>query len=104
VHIIAGSDAGSHGVPHGRGLLWEMALMERAGLGALTVLNAATGASAARLGFGEDFGRLRRGARPRFILTESSPLATVTNLTRARTVVCDGAVFATGDQAWPPGL
>jgi imidazolonepropionase-like amidohydrolase len=104
VRIIAGSDAGSHGVPHGRGLLREMALMERAGMGALQVIYAATGVSAGRLGFGEDFGRLRRGAKPRFILTEHSPLETVANLTRARTVVCDGAVLVTGDQVWPPGL
>jgi imidazolonepropionase-like amidohydrolase len=104
VRIIAGSDAGSHGVPHGRGLLWEMSLMERAGLGALAVINAATGVSADRLGFGEDFGRLRRGARPRFILTEASPLVSVAHLTRARTVVCDGAVHVTGDGAWPAGL
>jgi len=40
---LAGSDAGSLGVPHGAGLLLEMELMERAGLPPLAVIHAATG-------------------------------------------------------------
>ena len=42
VPIIAGSDAGSYGVAHGHGLLWELELMERAGLPALAVVNTTT--------------------------------------------------------------
>ena len=101
VRIIAGSDAGSHGVPHGRGLLDELVLMERAGLSALRVIHAATGAAAARLGFAEDFGVLRAGARARFILTEADVRATVANLRQPKTVVFDGGVFAAGDDARP---
>lgn len=104
VQIIAGSDAGSYGVPHGLGFLTELELMERAGLPSAAVIAAATGNSAKRLAFGEDFGRIKPGCLSRLILTRNSPLATVANLRRARTVVYDGAVFETEDGAAPAGL
>ena len=104
VQIIAGSDAGSYGVPHGLGFLTELELMERAGLPAGAVIAAATGNSAKRLAFGENFGRIARGWLSRFILTRHSPLETVANLRRARTVVFDGAVFASDDRVNPSGL
>ncbi|MCC6416181.1 MAG: amidohydrolase family protein, partial [Opitutaceae bacterium] len=104
VRIVAGSDAGSHGVAHGHGFLHELLLMERAGLSAAKVLHAATGASAARLGFAEDFGVLRAGAKPRFILTEHSPLETVANLAKPKRVVFDGTVFEQGDDARLSGM
>lgn len=101
VQIIAGSDAGSHGVPHGRGLLDELVLMERTGLSALRVIHAATGAAAARLGFAEDFGVLRAGAKARFILTAADVRTSVANLRQPKTVVFDGAVFDGGDDGRP---
>jgi len=104
VLIVAGSDAGSVGVAHGPGLLYEMELMERAGLPALAVINAATGVSSARLGYKEKFGRIAPGYLSRFILTKYSPLKTVTNLRRAKTVIFDGAVFETGDNTDDKGL
>lgn len=104
VRIIAGSDAGSHGVPHGWGLLDELQHMELTGLSPLQVINAATGAAAGRLGFAEDFGILRVGAKPRFILTEHSPLEGVANLAEAKTVVYDGAVYTQNDATRRPGL
>lgn len=104
VRIIAGSDAGSHGVPHGHGFLHELLLMERAGLPPAKVLHAASGAAAARLGFAEDFGVLRAGAKARFILTEHSPLESVANLAKVKVVVCDGGVFTQGDDARAPGM
>ena len=61
VLIIAGSDAGSVGVAHGLGFLRELELMERAGLPPIAVINTATGVSAGRLGFHEDFGRIAPG-------------------------------------------
>ena len=94
VPIVAGSDAGAPGVPHGLGLLDELVLMERAGLPAIGVVNAATGVSAGRLGYREPVGRVQPGRRSRFILTRHSPLTTVANLRAPRTVVFDGRVFA----------
>lgn len=97
VQIIAGSDAGSMGVAHGFGLLYEMELMERAGLSPLAVINAATGASSSRLGFKGKFGQLKPGYLSRFILTQHSPLKTVSNLRKKKTVVFDGKVIQDHD-------
>jgi imidazolonepropionase-like amidohydrolase len=102
VIVIAGSDAGSAGVAHGLGLLRELALMERAGLDALSIVNSATGTSAGRLRYREPIGRVAAGFRSRFILTRHSPLETVMNLGRARTIVFDADVFAIADDE--PGL
>jgi imidazolonepropionase-like amidohydrolase len=96
VTIIAGSDAGSYGVPHGLGLLYELELMERAGLAPLTVLNAATGVPSQRLAFKDRFGQIRPGFRTRFILTAHSPLDSVTNLQKPGALVFDDAVLPTG--------
>ena len=104
VLIVAGSDAGSYGVPHGDGLLYELELMERAGLPPIAVINAATGTSSRRLGYKDKFGQIKPGYRSRFIVTRHSPLETITNLRKARTVVFDGAVFKTGEQADLKGL
>ena len=104
VIIIAGSDAGSCGVAHGLGFLHELELMQRAGLPPLAVINAATGVSAGRLGYREKFGRIEPGHLSRFILTRHSPLATVANLRREKTVVFDGQVFGENEPIDPAGL
>ena len=101
VTVLAGSDAGSYGVPHGRGLLRELALMERAGMGSLDVLSAATGTSADHLELGEGWGRLRPGRGARFILTERSPLETVAHLDRDAVVVFDGQPVDPPDPSRP---
>jgi len=104
VTIIAGSDAGSYGVAHGVDFLYELELMERAGMPSLAVINAATGVSSVRLRYKEKLGRVETGYLPRFILTRHSPLETVANLRKARTVIFDGAVFETGEDADVAGL
>ncbi len=96
VIIVAGSDAGSCGVPHGLGLLRELELMESAGLPSLAVIHAATGAGSARFAYRENFGRIAPGCISRFILTRHSPLETVANLRQPRTIVFDGEVLAAG--------
>ncbi len=104
VIIVAGSDAGSCGVAHGLGLLRELELMEGAGLSSLAVINAATGAGSARFGYRDNFGRIAPGWRSRFMLTCHSPLATVANLRKPRTIVFDGDVLSAGENADPTGL
>jgi imidazolonepropionase-like amidohydrolase len=104
VAVCAGSDAGSCGVPHGLGLLDEMCHMERAGLPAMTVLQSATGTSAATLAFSEPIGLIAAGCRARFILTEHDPLATVANLRRSKVVLFDGTAIRCGDELNPSGL
>jgi imidazolonepropionase-like amidohydrolase len=90
VIVLAGSDAGSCGVPHGIGLLNELCHMEQAGLPAMAVLQSATGASAATLAFAEPVGRVAPGCRARFIFTRHDPLETVANLRNDKTVLFDG--------------
>lgn len=90
VAIIAGSDAGSCGVPHGLGLLDELEHMEGAGLPPAVVLQSATAASARVLDFPDAIGRIAPGCRTRMILTRHNPLVTVANLRREKTVLFDG--------------
>ena len=92
VPIIAGSDAGAAGVPHGIGLIDELCLMEAAGLSSHEVIRCATGNSSRRLGFKEHFGLIKPGYRSRFILTRHSPLNGVSNLLKQKYVVFDGKV------------
>jgi imidazolonepropionase-like amidohydrolase len=104
VLIIAGSDAGSVGVPHGIGFYRELELMEQAGLPPVAVINAATGVSAGRLAYREKFGRIEPGHLSRFILTRHSPLAAISNLRREKTVVFDGTVIESSDHPDTTGL
>ncbi len=104
MQIIAGSDAGSYGVKHGIGLLEELELMERAGLSPVAVINSATGASSGRLAFKEKFGQIKPGYLSRFILTRFSPLESVANLRKQKTVVFDGEVFESDEESDWNGL
>jgi imidazolonepropionase-like amidohydrolase len=61
VILVAGSDAGSPGVPHGS-LHTELALLRRTGLSPREVRRAATSAAAELLGLGDGYGRLEVGA------------------------------------------
>jgi imidazolonepropionase-like amidohydrolase len=93
VQIIAGSDAGSYGVAHGLGFLHELQMMERAGLSALSVINAATGNSSMRLGYKEKFRQIKPGYRSRFIITQYSPLQGIANLKKQKYIVYDGTAY-----------
>jgi imidazolonepropionase-like amidohydrolase len=104
VRVIAGSDAGACGVAHGHGFLYELELMERAGLSALTVINTATGNSSNRLGYREKFGQIKPGYLSRFILTRHSPLESVSYLRRQKFIVFDDAVFGSDEVTDIAGL
>ena len=104
VTIIAGSDAGSCGVPHGLGLLRELEQMQRAGLPAATVLRSATSTSADLLNFPEKIGRLAPGFRSRFILTPHDPLHFISNLQRDKVIIFNGQAIASPDNLDPEGL
>jgi imidazolonepropionase-like amidohydrolase len=104
VQVIAGSDAGSCGVAHGLGLLYELELMERAGLSAIAVINSATGAGSERLAFKEKFGQIKPGHHSRFILTRHSPLESVSNLKRYRFVIFDGEVLESDEGVNTDGM
>jgi imidazolonepropionase-like amidohydrolase len=104
VQVVAGSDAGSYGVPHGFGFLFELELMEQAGVSPLAIINSATGAGSNRLAFKERLGQIKAGYLSRFILTRHSPLETVANLRKEKWVVFDGAALESGDDSTAAGL
>ncbi len=102
VNIIAGSDAGSCGVPHGIGLLQEVHQMQQAGIPPMAVLLAATGVSANTLNFPELIGRIASGYRTRLIFTQHNPLQTVANLQRDKIIWFDESVVASHNDAASP--
>jgi len=104
VQILAGSDAGSCGVAHGVGFLYELELMQRAGLAPISVINSATGASSNRLAFKEKFGQIRSGFQSRFILTRHAPLESVSNLRKQKWIVFDGNVLESDEDFDSTGL
>jgi imidazolonepropionase-like amidohydrolase len=102
--VVAGSDAGSCGVPHGVGFIDELVHMQTAGMPPLAILNSATGVSAATLAFPDRIGRLAPGFRSRMILTRHDPLESVANLHKSKTVLFDGTVIQCPDRLDPAGL
>jgi imidazolonepropionase-like amidohydrolase len=104
VIVVAGSDAGSCGVPHGVGFIDELVHMQSAGLPPLAILNSATGVSAATLDFPDRIGQLAPGFRSRMILTRHDPLESVANLHKAKTILFDGASLQCPDRLDPSGL
>jgi imidazolonepropionase-like amidohydrolase len=96
VPIVAGSDAGSCGVPHGGGLLAELCHMEQAGMPPLDVLHSATGKSADVLEFSQPVGRIAPGYRTRIIFTEHDPSVTVRNLQQEKSMLFDGKLVTGG--------
>ncbi len=104
VRVVAGSDAGSHGVAHGWGFLRELELMQAAGLTAAQVLHTATGAGFQRMGYADTFGVLAPAAKARFILTDRDVLSSVSHLRADKVVVFDHHVLDQNDQESVPGL
>ena len=97
VTIIAGSDAGSCGVAHGLDFIYELELMQQAGMPTLEIVNSATGNSARRLGYHVPIGLLKKDYRARFLLTQHCPLESVQNLRREKFCIFDGALISPQD-------
>jgi imidazolonepropionase-like amidohydrolase len=73
VPLVAGSDAGSHGVRHGAALIDELDFLSAAGLPMAAVLRSAT--SLPRERWGVNPARLAKGNRAEFIALAGSPFA-----------------------------
>ncbi|MBI5799154.1 MAG: amidohydrolase family protein [Verrucomicrobia bacterium] len=82
VPIVAGSDAGSYGVPHGRGLIDELLFQHRAGMTVEKVLASAT--SVPRRLWGCVPADVRAGHRANLIALAGSPFAELENLRQVR--------------------
>jgi len=91
VPVIAGTDAGSPGMPH-PSLRGELVCLAEAGLAPVDVLRAAT--SRAADAFGLDVGRVRTGAPADLLVVDGDPLVDPLLATSPRSVVRGGALVA----------
>lgn len=100
VRVVAATDAGMPGTPHGVATLHELALLVRAGLTPLAALRAATSDAAAVLGT-PDRGRIAKGAAADLVLVEGRPWDDVAALRQVRRVFVGGREL-TGPEARRP--
>ena len=87
VPTIAGSDAGSYGVPHGRGLIDELLFLDRAGIPLTATLSSAT--SVPRRSWNRESADIIPGNRVNFLELADSPFVDIKNLNRPRRIFRD---------------
>ena len=93
VPIVAGTDAGNIGTPHGPALVREFELMRTAGLTPREILTTAT-AGGARLMDRVNLGQLEEGRQADLVVLDENPLADISNVTSIRRVVKEGRLYA----------
>ena len=104
VNLVAGSDAGSHGVSHGSGLIDELLFLLDAGVSTASVLQSAT--SRPRRCWGTSEAMLRPGAAADMLLLNGSPFQDAAHLRDVVAVFKDGVPVVgtlSHDQASPHG-
>jgi len=84
VPIIAGSDAGSYGVPHGKGLIDELFFFNRAGIPLTETLSSAT--SVPRRFWNCESADIIPGNRINFLELKGSPFIEIENLNQPRNI------------------
>jgi imidazolonepropionase-like amidohydrolase len=84
VPIIAGSDAGSYGVPHGRGLIDELFFLDRAGIPLTETLSSAT--SVPRRIWNCESADIIPGNRINFLELKGSPFINIDNLNQSQSI------------------
>lgn len=85
VRVMAGSDAGSYGVPHGQGLIQELLFLQAAGIPMKEVL--ASASSIPRRAWGREPADIRAGNKANIVLLEGSPFEDAKNLYGVSTVI-----------------
>ncbi len=98
VAVLAGSDAGSYGVPHGQGLIDELLFQRRAGMPVDKVLASAT--SLPRRVWGCAAADVLPGNQANLLVLDGSPFQDMENLRRVRLIV-RGAGCSSGQPASP---
>lgn len=91
VAILAGSDAGSYGVVHGKSLIEEMLLMHDCGLPMVTVLTSAT--SMPRTKWGAESADILIGNAANLVGFDGSPFKSPTSLRKPRFVLHGNALL-----------
>jgi imidazolonepropionase-like amidohydrolase len=102
VPVLAGSDAGSCGVPHGTGLIDELFFLLRAGLPLEKVLAAAT--AAPRKLWGMAPANIAPGNAVDCVALAGSPFENIDFLRQVRLLVRCGEVFRPEDWRCPPAV
>lgn len=92
VPVVAGSDAGSYGVPHAQGLIDELLFQHRAGMSLDKVLASAT--SVPRRLWRCTSADIVAGNRANLIVLEGSPFQKIENLRRPRCVIRGSDCYA----------
>ena len=90
VSIIAGSDAGSYGVEHGKGLIDELFFFQKAGLPAEKILQCAT--SVPRRHWNCPSADIKPNACANVVLFDGSPIECLENIRRPKAIYCNGAL------------
>lgn len=85
VNIVAGSDAGSYGVPHGQGLIDELFFQHRAGMSVEKIL--ASGTSVPRRLWGCESADIAVGSDANLIALAGSPFAALEHLRHVQFIV-----------------
>ena len=93
VPIVAGTDAGNIGTPHGPALHREIELMRAAGLSPRAILTTAT-VGGARLAGRDDLGTLEAGMLADLVVLDEDPRTDIDHWSAIHRVVKGGRVFA----------
>jgi len=96
VPIVAGTDAGNIGTPHGPAIHREIELMRAAGLSPREILTTAT-VGGARLAGRDDLGTIETGMLADFVVLAEDPRTDIRHWSRIHRVVAGGHVFAPED-------
>ncbi|MGZ4972851.1 MAG: amidohydrolase family protein [Limisphaerales bacterium] len=88
--VIAGSDAGSYGVEHGKGLIDELFFFRKAGLPIEKVLE--SGTSLPRRNWNCRAADIKPNVRADLLLLDASPFADFANIRRVKGIYCNGAL------------
>ena len=100
VPIVAGTDAGNIGTPHGPALHREIELMRAAGLSPRDILTTAT-VGGARLAGRDDLGTIEPGMRADLVILDADPRTDIDHWSAIHRVVKGGHVFAPDDLVDP---
>ena len=95
VPIVAGTDAGNIGTPHGPALHREIQLMRAAGLTPREILTTAT-VGGARLAGRDDLGTIQPGMQADFVVLGADPRSDLAHWRAIEQVVVRGQAFAPG--------
>jgi hypothetical protein len=100
VPIVAGTDAGNIGTPHGPALHREIELMRAAGLSPREILTTAT-VGGARLAGRNDLGTIEAGHLADLVVLDDDPRTDIAHWSAIHRVVKGGHVFAPDDLVDP---